>query len=218
MRGLFVTGTDTNVGKTVVSAGLLHRYQDEIAGLRYWKPIQTGIEQDDDTRTVQALTGTQSVECEGVRLHRPVSPHLAARLSGRRIDLAPLAAIAHRHERQGSLLVEGAGGALVPINDRQLMADLIRLLDLPALVVSRASLGTINHTLLTIAALRARDIAVAGVVMVGDPNRDNREAIEEYGAVAVIGELPPLAPLTPAALAAWAASDLDRDGALRPYL
>jgi dethiobiotin synthetase len=213
VRGLFVTGTDTNVGKTVVSAALMHRHGRE-ALLRYWKPIQTGIEEDDDTAEVVRLgqCRRQEVIDAGVRLRRPLSPHLAARLSDIAIDLQPLIDTAQQAEQ--ALIIEGAGGAMVPINDRDLMTDLIQRLALPVLIVSRSTLGTINHTLLTIDALRHRSIGIAGVVMVGPPNADNRDAIERYGRVDVLGQMPPFDPLTPGALAEWALVDFDRDGRL----
>lgn len=207
MRGLFVAGTDTGVGKTVACAALMHRFR----GARYWKPIQTGIEQDDDTNEVRRLGSCTSEEVwdEGVRLRRPLSPHLAARLDGRTIDLERL--IEHTVSQAGatSWIVEGAGGVLVPINDSALMVDLIVALGVPVLVVARTRLGTINHTLLTLEALRARALTVAGVLMVGEPDRENRAAIETHGRVSVVGELPLLDPLTPATLGAWARLNLD---------
>ena len=216
VRGLFVTGTDTNVGKTVVSATLMQRYGRD-ARLRYWKPIQTGIEQDpggDDTAEVVRLGECQpdAVIEAGIRLQRPLSPHLAARLSGIAIELQPLVDIAAGARRP--LIVEGAGGVLVPVNERELMTDLMSRLGLPVVIVSRSTLGTINHTLLTIEALRRRSLTIAGVVMVGPPDADNREAIEQRGGVHVVGELPTFEPLTPQRLAAWAITELDRDGHL----
>jgi dethiobiotin synthase len=217
-RGLFVTGTDTGVGKTVVSAALLIRYRHD-ASLRYWKPIQTGIEEDDDTRTVEVLTGRPraAVVEERVRLPRPLSPHLAARLDGRRIGLEPLLAVAATQASSEHWIVEGAGGILVPINESALMVDLIAALALPTIVVARSTLGTINHTLLTLEVLRARLIIVAGVVMVGPRSSDNREAIEVYGCTKVLGEIPPLVPLSPKTLAQSAAA-LDPDGRLEGLL
>jgi len=212
VRGFFVTGTDTGVGKTVVSAALtMHlRHGGPVC---YWKPIQTGIEQDDDTATVASLAACSAGELltSGIRLPRPVSPHLAARLSHTVIDLAPLEDIFIAADRSAHFVVEGAGGVLVPVNDIQMMCDLMVRLDLPAIVAARSTLGTINHTLLTLEALRRRSIVVAGVVMVGPPDADNREAIERYGDVRVLGELPTLAPLTHERLSAWAATDFDRD-------
>ena len=210
LRGLFVTGTDTHIGKTVTCAALLHRYRT-LAPLRYWKPVQTGIEQDDDTAEVRRLASCRDDEilAEGVRLPRPVSPHLAAKWSGRQITIGHLTGLLHSRPPSERWIIEGAGGVLVPLNDRDLMADLMRVLALPVLVVARSALGTINHTLLTVEALRARSLCVAGVVMVGDKNSDNRDAIEHYGAVPVLGELPRLEPLDSAALAGWAATELD---------
>jgi dethiobiotin synthetase len=115
-------------------------------------------------------------------------------------------------------IVEGAGGALVPINDTDLMIDVMATLSLPAVVVSRTTLGTINHTLLTLEALRRRSIQPAGVVMVGTPSADNRLAIEHYGHVVVLGEMPLFEQLTPELLTSWAKTELDPDGRLLEVL
>jgi dethiobiotin synthase len=219
LRGLFVTGTDTGVGKTVAAAALFHRYRGRLP-LRYWKPIQTGVEQDDDTADVARLGGCDPGEllATGVRLERPVSPHLAARLSGRPIDLDALVAVVRAEPDSSRWIVEGAGGVLVPVTDAANMADLMTRLGLPVVVVARTVLGTINHTLLTLEALRRRSIQTAGVIMVGVPNADNREAIERYGHVQVLGEMPPIEPLTAEQLALWAAFGLDRNGHLLELL
>ena len=204
-NGLFVTGTDTNVGKTAVAAALMCRYRNQTT-LRYWKPIQTGIEQDDDTTTVMRLgccTGHEIV-AEGVRLASAVSPHLAARRSGATIAISTLLAIQRGLPAEATWIVEGAGGVLVPINDRETMADLMLALSFPAVVVARTTLGTLNHTLLTIEALRHRAIPIAGVVLVGPPADDVRHTIETHGNVAVVGEMPRFASLTAEAIAAWA--------------
>ena len=196
-------------------AALLHRLRG-VAKVRYWKPIQTGIEQDDDTATVARLGAARAEEIldAGIRLPRPVSPHLAARLAGTSIDLAAVERVPNEADPSVRWIVEGAGGVLVPVNDTELMTDLMTRLALPVLVVARSSLGTINHTLLTLGALRARALTPAGVLMVGARNRDNRDAIERYGKVRVVGELPVLDPLDPARLARWAAADLDPEGHL----
>jgi dethiobiotin synthase len=201
VRGVFVTGTDTGIGKTVVSAALLYRFA-RVGPARYWKPIQTGIERDDDTATVVELSGCDRSHAldDGVRLPRPLSPHLAARLSGVTIAIDDLVRTQAARTDRHRWVVEGAGGVLVPINEGELIADLMAALALPVIVVARSALGTINHTLLTLEALRARSLAIAGVVMVGDGNIDNRRAIEHYGRVQVLGELPLLQPLTPSAL------------------
>ena len=219
LRGLFVTGTDTGVGKTVVAAALFHRYRPLVT-LRYWKPIQTGIEQDDDTGEVRRLAACAESEVldRGVRLPNPVSPHLAAQLAGQPIDLPPLTQVVASSPRSDRWIVEGAGGVLVPVNRAEMMADLVQALDLPALVVARSSLGTINHTLLTLESLRARSLVVAGVVMVGDKNHHNRAAIETYGQVGVIGEMPRFDRLSADTLAAWAAVELDPGAKLLEWL
>jgi dethiobiotin synthase len=201
----------------VASAALIHRYRKSTASPAYWKPIQSGIEEDDDTKTVRRLAASREGDVldAGVRLPRPLSPHLSARLSGTRIDLAAIAALAPQRSRPH--LVEGAGGILVPINEDAMMIDLAELLELPVLVVSRTALGTINHTLLTLDALRARGLEIAGVMMVGAPNPDNRDAIERYGLVEVVGELNRVDPLTPDTLK-LAAAALDPESRLAGWL
>ena len=216
-RGLFVTGTDTGIGKTVVSAVLMQRY-GQLHRLRYWKPIQTGIEQDDDTATVRKLgtCAAQEILDEGVRLRGPYSPHWSARLAGVSIDLQ---ALLDRFADQEpcAWVLEGAGGVLVPINDSDLMIDLISQLNLPALVVARSGLGTINHTLLTIETLESCEIPVAGVVMVGEPHPGNREAIEKYGDVKVIAEVPPFPELNAEMVGNWARNCFDPERQLEKY-
>ena len=144
MRGLFVTGTDTNVGKTVLSAALMLRYPEAC----YWKPIQTGP--DSDTAEVLRVSGGKVFD-EGVRHPDPVSPHHARPP----IDLQSL--LRRRNSDGAVYVVEGAGGVLVPVNESQNMADFMLLLGLPVIVAARSTLGTINHTLLTLEALRERD-------------------------------------------------------------
>ena len=208
MKGIFVTGTDTGVGKTVAAAALMHRFRG-VGPLRYWKPIQTGTEIDDDTETVRRLGACSPEEIfgEGVRLPKPVSPHLAAQWAGQRIDLAELRGLV-KNDDDTKWIVEGAGGLLVPINEKQTMADWIAYLALPVLVVARSGLGTINHTLLTLEALQSRSLRVAGVMMIGEPNADNRAAIEKYGRVPVVAEMPFLEPLDTGLLAAWSVTHL----------
>lgn len=219
MRGLFVTGTGTGIGKTVASAALLHRFRAEVR-LRYWKPVQTGIESGDDTEEVRRLAAAapREIFTQGIRLERPLSPHLSARLAGRRIDPGAVAGLIGGEPEADRWIVEGAGGLLVPLNENHLISDLIRLLGLPVLIAAASGLGTINHTLLTAEALRGREIPVAGVLMIGDPNAENRAAIEHYGSVPVIGEMPRFGSLTTEALAAWSKSELDPDGYLLQFL
>ena len=203
----------------MVSAALVRRYRT--LPLKYWKPIQTGIEQDDDSAEVQRLSGCgpERVLNEGIRLPRPVSPHLAAKLGGTSIAIEPLISLGA--SMSGGWIVEGVGGVLVPLNERYLLIDLIGGLKMPVLIVSPSGLGTINHTLLTIEALGRRSVPIAGVVMVGpqdDLARDNRLAIEHYGRVAVLGEMPMLKPLTPERLRGWAETSLDPEGRLTDLL
>ena len=140
------------------------------------------------------LSGCDAADvlAEGIRLPRPLSPHRSAELAGCDIDVDAVAATVTARPGGRPWIVEGAGGVLVPLNHRELMVDLMARLGLPAVLVTRSRLGTINHTLLTIEALGRRAIPVAGVVMVGDLNPDNRTAIERYGRVRVVGELPTL--------------------------
>ena len=219
LRGIFVTGTDTNIGKTVVSAALMRRYRRDLP-LRYWKPIQTGIGRDDDTREVQRLSACKPRDLlkDGIRLRRPLSPHLSAQLADVRIELKPLVSILAGEDSSTRWIVEGAGGALVPINGAELMTDLMVRLALPIVVVARSGLGTINHTLLTLEALRARSLVVSGVVMVGPPNADNARAIESYGGVRVLGQMPRFAQLTPKTVATWAAKALDPEKHLLEWI
>ncbi len=219
LRGLFITGTGTDVGKTVVSAALMHRYRTKIS-LRYWKPIQTGIEHDNDTETVRHLGNCAAEELldDGIRLPKPVSPHLAAELSHTTIRIDELIARIANLPKTTRWIVEGAGGVLVPLNDSELMIDFMQQLQLPTIVVARSELGTINHTLLTLEALRSRSFSVAGVVMVGPLHVSNRKTIEQFGNIAVLGELPPIPSLDAKHLQRWASNELDRTNVLRGYL
>jgi dethiobiotin synthetase len=197
-RGFVVTGTDTGVGKTVVAAGLAGFLGAGHLGARYWKPIQAGLDDETDSDLVRRLTeGGAQVLPEAWRLTTPCSPHEAARIDGVRIDPAALALPAG----DGPLIVEGAGGVLVPVNEQALMVDLFAGWGLPVVLVARTTLGTINHSLLSLEALRARGITVAGVIFSGDTNPASEEAIASFGQCRHLGRLPRLDPLTPAALA-----------------
>jgi dethiobiotin synthetase len=180
---LFVTGTDTGVGKTVLSALL-------VASLnrRYWKPIQTGASEGTDRAAVMKWADVAG-ECthpEAFLFDSPVSPHLAAEQQGKRIDLETI----RRPDDSNPIVIEGAGGVLVPISEHYLMTDLIRRLQAPIVIAARTTLGTINHTLLTIDAARNANLQLIGVVMVGRENPENRKAIERYGRVGVVGAIP----------------------------
>jgi dethiobiotin synthase len=187
MKGFFITGTDTNVGKTVLSA-LLCAALDGC----YWKPIQTGAGEGTDRRQVLAWSEINPDRAfpEAYLFDDPVSPHLAAKRAGKRIDLKQI--VPPAVNGSGPLIVEGAGGVLVPINEDETMADLMRHLRLPVILATRTTLGTINHTLLSLEELRSSQLTVHGVVMLGEPDHDNQEAIEHYGRVRVLGVVPRL--------------------------
>jgi dethiobiotin synthetase len=181
----FITGTDTGVGKTVVSA-LLCAALDAI----YWKPIQTGARDGTDRAAVMRmaqLSRNRTIP-ESYRFSPPVSPHSASIRAGVRIALGKIRM--PRLGPQDQLIAEGAGGVLVPINKTQRMVDLMCHLEIPVLLVSRTSLGTINHTLLSLAALRSAKLGIRGIIMVGKENQENRKAIEHYGRAPVIGFVP----------------------------
>lgn len=194
-RRIVVTGTDTDVGKTVFSAALA-----SAVGGSYWKPVQSGLADGGDSASVSALTGMDASRIlpEAYRLTTPCSPHRAARIDGVSIDPARLRPPACADV----LVIEGAGGALVPITRDLLFADLFADWGDPAVIVARTTLGTINHSLLTAEALRARGVPVLGVAFIGDANEDTEETIAAIGMVKRLGRLPLLDPLTPDALSA----------------
>lgn len=194
---LFVTGTNTDIGKTLVSGVLVAGRQ-----AHYWKPVQTGLtEGATDTDWIRAHTGIaeQQIHAETYRFGEPLSPHAAARLDGAAIDLAAFQLPSLPEATP--LVVEGAGGVLVPLNDHHFMLDLMKQLALPVLIVADSRLGTINHTLLSIMALREAQVEIAGVVMNGPENPGNRAAIEGYGQVPVVAEITPLEAISLVSLA-----------------
>jgi dethiobiotin synthase len=189
---LFVTGTDTNVGKTLVCSWLcLHLQAD------YWKPIQCGLIPNTDRQTVAALSGMRT-HPETYRLQLAASPHLAAARENITIHTADC-----QPPTADRLIIEGAGGVLVPLNKSARMIDLMTQFNCPIVLVARSTLGTINHTCLSLQALRARNIPVLGVILCGEPNADNRAAIENYGDVEVLAEFPQLQQINEAALQSY---------------
>ena len=190
----FITGSDTDAGKTIACAWIMLH-----TPVHYWKPVQAGLE-DTDEETIRALTGAREDRFVPTTyaLPEPLSPHEAARRAGVNIDMEAFRLPDGSHP----LIVEGAGGLLVPLNEDALVIDLIEKLGLPAILVCRTTLGTINHSLLSLEALRARNIPVAGVILSGPDVPHNRAAIETYGKVRIIAHIPPLDPLTGDALKA----------------
>ncbi|WP_010543519.1 dethiobiotin synthase [Sphingomonas elodea] len=197
-----VTGTDTGIGKTVFAAALAGAL-----GAHYWKPIQSGLEDGSDSESIAALSGLPGANIlpEAYRLVTPCSPHRAAEIDGVTIDPARLAL----PQVDGPLVVEGAGGALVPVTREILYADMFARWGKPVVLVARTALGTINHSLLSIEALRARGVPIHGIAFVGDPVEDSEATIAAIGKVKRLGRLPMLPERTPAALAAAFAAAFD---------
>ncbi|WP_421989337.1 dethiobiotin synthase [Qipengyuania sp.] len=200
-RTIVVTGTDTDVGKTVFAGGLA-----VALGAQYWKPVQAGLEDGSDAARVAALGVPKAhILPEAYRLTTPFSPHRAAELDGLAIDPARLVL----PEVEGSLVVEGAGGALVPVTRELLYADLFAQWRAPVVVVARTALGTINHSLLTIEALRKRGVPIIGMAFVGEAQEDSEATICAIGEVARLGRLPLLDPLGADSLAAAFADNFE---------
>lgn len=200
---LVITGTDTDVGKTVVAAGLagcLH-------GAYYWKPIQAGTEPQTDRARVRHLSGLppERLLPEAYCLAMAASPHLAARMEDVTIEVDALAPPSVR----GPLIIEGAGGILVPISAQASMADLFVHWGAPVVLVARTGLGTINHSLLSIEALRTRGIRIGGIVFVGEAHMENERIIPAISGVRSLGRLPMIDPLTPETLRAAIGRHID---------
>ncbi|RJT41427.1 ATP-dependent dethiobiotin synthetase BioD [Mesorhizobium waimense] len=188
-KRIVITGTDTGIGKTVFSAGL--------AGLLdgfYWKPVQSGLDGETDSEVVERLAGLPPgrVLPEVYRLNEPLSPHRSAELDGVAIDEARLSLPV----LPGPLVIEGAGGLMVPLNRQTKFIDIFAQWQLPVILCARTALGTINHTLLSIEALRARSIPLIGLAFIGDEVADTQRTIVEFSGVPQLGRLPLLDPLT----------------------
>ena len=186
---LVVCGTDTDVGKTVVSALLVQGLQ-----ARYWKPVQSGLEQGGDRQWLTQLLQLPQDRWipEAYAFQAPVSPHWAAEQEHCCIDPDQLALPTTTEP----LVVETAGGVMVPLSRNWLQIEQLQRWQLPIVLVGRSGLGTLNHTLLTLDALRRRDLAVLGLILNGPPHTDNPRTLEQLGGVPVLAQLPPLTPLT----------------------
>lgn len=202
MPAFIVTGTDTGIGKTVFSAALTGAL-----GARYWKPVQSGLEEETDSALVARLgeVPAERIVPEAYRLTLPASPHLSAEAAGVTIDPDALTL----PEGNGPLVIEGAGGLMVPLTRSVLTIDLFARWGLPVILCARTTLGTINHTLLSIEALRRRNMPVHGVAFIGPDMPDNARVIAEFSGVRILGRLPVLDPLDPERLASAFAAHFD---------
>ncbi len=180
-----VAGTDTGIGKTTVAAMLVLALD-----ALYWKPIQSGTDHGTDRQRVQALTQRPDDRFlpERYVLSQPLSPHRAAELDGIEIKAETLALPAFDQ----TLIVEGAGGLMVPVTRDKLQIDVFANWSLPIILCARTALGTINHTLLSIEALRKRNMRLHGLIFVGDDNPDNMRTIADFADVRILGLVPRL--------------------------
>ena len=196
MKPLVVTGTDTNIGKSVV-ASMLTLALDAV----YWKPIQAGTEGETDRERVARMTGLGPERFRGEQyiLKNPLSPHRAAELEGITIDAQGLS-LPNDIPAHQTLVIEGAGGVLVPVTRELLQADLFARWTAPAILCARTTLGTINHSLLSIEALRARGVAILGIIFVGGEMADTEKTIVEMGNIKRLGRLPALQECNPETL------------------
>jgi dethiobiotin synthetase len=198
-----IAGTDTGIGKTVFAAALTGAI-----GATYWKPVQSGLDDGTDTASVADLSGATPDRLlpEAYRLVTPCSPHRAAEIDGVTIDpdrLTPPAA--------DPLVIELAGGLMVPLTRGLLTIDLVATWRLPVILVARTALGTINHSLLSIEAMRSRGIAIHGLAFVGDGVPDSETTIAAMGGVRRLGRLDMIEPLNRETLAAAFARGFDAD-------
>lgn len=192
-KSLFVTGIGTGIGKTIVSAVLTEKLKAD-----YWKPVQSGDLDDSDTLKVKSLISNDSSVFfpETYRLTQPYSPHKSAAIDGIEIDLEKFIL----PDTDNNLIVEGAGGLMVPLNDQFLMIDLIKKLNISVVLVSQNYLGSINHTLLSVAILKQYDIDIAGIIFNGKTDTNSESYILQYTGVNLLGRLPEMEVITKAAI------------------
>jgi dethiobiotin synthetase len=202
MTAIVVTATGTDIGKTVFAAALTAALDG-----CYWKPVQAGLDDGGDLERIGRLSGLPATRLlpEAYRLTTPCSPHRAAEIDGVTIDVDALEP--PRCDRP--LVIEGAGGVLVPFTRQATFADVMARWQLPVVLVAATSLGTISHSLAAIEALRTRKVDIRGIAFVGDAVEDSEATIAEMGGVKRLGRLPMLDPLDPGALAAAFAAHFD---------
>lgn len=179
----FITGIGTGIGKTIVSAILTEKLQAD-----YWKPIQSGDLDISDSLHIKHLVSNSKtvIHPERYRLGQPLSPHLSAKIDGVHITLSEIKI----PETNNILVIEGAGGLMVPLNDQDLILDLIKNLHAKVIVVSQNYLGSINHTLLTLQALKFNDIQIEGIIFNGAPNPESEAYIQNYTGIKILGRVP----------------------------
>jgi len=181
----FITGIGTGVGKTIVSAILTEKLQAD-----YWKPVQSGDLDISDSLLIKNLISNAktTIHPERYRLGQPLSPHLSARLDGIEIKMTEM----QLPKTGNHLVVEGAGGLMVPLNENKLILDLVKQLQAKTIVVSQNYLGSINHTLLTLEVLKYHGIPVEGLIFNGSPNIESESYIKQYSNIRIIGKIPSL--------------------------
>ena len=187
---IVIAGTDTDIGKTIFAAGLTRALS-----AHYWKPIQAGLAGETDTQCVQRLAALSAdrIVPEAYRLKTPASPHIAAEIDGIAIDVARLTP----PHTLAPLVIELAGGLAVPITRQHLQIDVMARWKAPVVLCAATRLGTINHSLLSIQALKQRAVPILGIAFIGDENADSERTICAFGGVKHLGRLPHLDPLTP---------------------
>jgi len=185
MAKYFITGIGTGIGKTLISAILTEKLKAD-----YWKPIQSGDLDTSDSITLGSLiSNTQTViHPESYRLTQPLSPHLSARLDGIDIDLNKI----NMPLTENNLIIEGAGGLMVPLNEKELIIDLIKKLNVEVILVSQNYLGSINHTLLSVNLLKQYEIPIKGIIFNGDENVETERYIQQYAQIKKLGNVPSL--------------------------
>lgn len=197
-----ITGTDTDVGKTIFSAALMLALEDAGLTPHYWKPVQSGITDSIDTKTVQDYTKLPNERFfpERYIFSQPLSPHRAAELDNTEIDIDALASRANIPNCESTLLIEGAGGLMVPLSRKNLQINVFKRWKTPAILCARTGLGTINHTLLSLEAMWSRRIPVKGIAFIGDENEDNMHTIREFSNVRILGRMPHIENISPETL------------------
>lgn len=189
---LIITGTDTDIGKTLFSAALMLGLETARQKPHYWKPLQSGITDGVDTKTVQDLTHLPDERFFSERyiFSEPLSPHRAAELDNTHVDMDDLRDQSKIPQCEGTLIIEGAGGLMVPITRQNLQINLFKDWKIPLVLCARSGLGTINHTLLSLEAIWERGIPLKGIVFIGEENLDNIRTIAEFSKVKILGHMP----------------------------